>query len=512
MSTYEVFLFWLIYLVIGNSSAQQNFIYVLPTTSNEFETESQLCLSRSCFTLSDLILSGNLESNTTLVLLPGTHTIAENTSQLALNVENIQNLSIIGRKTTEHVIPKIVCLHQGIFQISLQNITGLLISNFEIIGCSGQKHVYARTWYSSTSLEIVRSSNITINGVSVYHGKGVGLLLCDVYNDAIIIRSEFASNGANFVLRFGILQSSSYANYKIIDSIFRFGKGTVNHFPGGLHVEVTDVLMKFELHLIEVTLQENNADLSMILFSIYNNNIIMTMQRVRILNSMSPYRYTSFDTLNFVGNISINISECLLFRIRVRVYGVHADMHLKNVTFSTKHKSHFLYKRLPAVFHFNNVKNCMIENVKIVNSTIPILKLVNSNITLLGECSFEQNMNGIIVQDESNLFFGPNSVTNIKENDCSFNCSTFEVVDSTIVFQKNSRLLFKNNTRSFPGSLTLYRSTINVLNNVSMLFDGNFATNGGAISFNAGSQIYFCDVQKTNKRLAEIISVLHKQF
>ena len=86
-ATFMMSLQLLALLISGN--AQQMVIFVTPTNHQMLQ-----CVNSTCFSFEDLFIFNQFESNTTLVMLPGTYIVGKNDS--SIYVQNVENFSVVG--------------------------------------------------------------------------------------------------------------------------------------------------------------------------------------------------------------------------------------------------------------------------------------------------------------------------------------------------------------------------------------------------------------------------------
>ena len=508
--------FVLVFLVVVSQCANQNgadqlSVYVLPTNSTS--AEFLPCRMTTCYTLSNLSSNYTLETNATLILLPGTHTIDSNNSTIYIN--NVNNISIVGQYSSLQnniSIPKIECMQHNAYLINVQNVTGLLMSNFEIIGCKGSDTFTNNRDLKqlSASIKIVDASNVRIQGVNVHHGDTIGLLILQPQNYIGISNSEFSKNQINCFIQLQeesipeanstehtTSRKSNQFQLMIINSTFQFGKRATQKYTSGLYTEISVTTFTFQITFTNLTVDENqNGDMQLNLSSPTHLSSYVNIQTLASTNSVhncggiEQSRQCYGLSIETRGSINIFVSDVNFIGTCMGVFteiGNNSTLRMTRVTFQdTQCKG--------TALSLGNVKNGIIDDLSMFNSRAPILGMLDSNVTLQG--TFINNTGGVIVYD-SMLHFAANSETRFENNDCtatgSTHCSTLEVDSSVLNFYKGSHLIFKNNTGSSSGAISLNHGTMHVHENVTLHFDRNSGTNGGAVSMYAGSKVLVCD-------------------
>ena len=170
--------------------------------------DSYHCPHEPCYTLAYYVanVTTYFTSNTTMIFLPGNHSLANGTVQIG----NITDLTLIGNDSFipgPYGLPpesssRVECNGSGVF--SFENITGLVIQNLTFLGCGGMTVL---SLPKVTALYLHNIFDLTLSGVTVRNSSGYGL-----YGDNIL------------------------GNSNITDSTFVFNSGSHSHYGGNMEL------------------------------------------------------------------------------------------------------------------------------------------------------------------------------------------------------------------------------------------------------------------------------------
>ena len=136
-------------------------------------------------------------SNTTMIFLPGNHSLANGTVQIG----NITDLTLIGNDSFipgPYGLPpestsRVECNGSVVF--SFENITGLVIQNLTFLGCGGMITVLSLP--KVTALYLYNIFDLTLSGVTVRNSSGYGLYGDNILGTCNINGSTFAFNSGS---------------------------------------------------------------------------------------------------------------------------------------------------------------------------------------------------------------------------------------------------------------------------------------------------------------------------
>ena len=131
--------------------------YVAPSTNT--------CPFESCLTLSHiaaLLQNESMESDVSLVFLPGNHTL-----DIPLLVENANSfrMEMIGNYSDD---TKIECNHEKGFNFEIGNVTDVYISGLQFIGCSTSLHLTRQVWITGYTFSFSKKTALVFSKSSAY--------------------------------------------------------------------------------------------------------------------------------------------------------------------------------------------------------------------------------------------------------------------------------------------------------------------------------------------------------
>ena len=223
------------------------------------------CSEESCLTLSQFVAhaeTSNLESNTTLIFLPGHHSLNSQLNINAVRKFSMQSSSI------PLLCPTIVCKQNG--RVTFSTIRDVYIGYIKFVGCHGHQVTMVKMFvlenttflnHSGTVVEFVSSeakiastsflSNLGVqNGPEFFFGYGYGGVIHANNATVTIANSEFTSNHYN-VTNGGVL--SAYRADIVITGTNFTNNSAVN---GGVIYSVK----KVNLAITSSNFEENKAD------------------------------------------------------------------------------------------------------------------------------------------------------------------------------------------------------------------------------------------------------------
>ena len=262
-------------LLLAPSVSTDRVYYVTPSADDPC---SSVGLHSQCITLSQFATKPNdyLESNTTLILLPGTHILNS-----VLNVSNIDSFILTSQFQTNATL--IDCNGVGRFEFKL--ISYVRITALEFIGCGGNRvllleqliiedSLFQGRKNGGTAIELLYT-NADIQGTAFINNKasyvntaqnmtlGGALILTE--SGVIIIESSFMNNSAGVGgAIYGEFSSMSFKNISVTNSSFIGNHASV--FGGALYFQFVE-----------------SSSTPMILYNMKSNSIDATMTSRRPL-------------------------------------------------------------------------------------------------------------------------------------------------------------------------------------------------------------------------------------
>ena len=483
--------------ILSLGKAQERIIYVLP----EDQPLTYCPEEENCYRLTELInhdLMSGQSSNTTIALLPGTHTCTSAVNK-TLSISNATNFALIAANSSAGATIK--C--NGSIGFKFNFITNLTITGVVFTKCgSYQTCDNKRRGRSITfTLFLNHSTNANIINITITDGNGIGLILINPQGQTTLTHSYISHNNHGNIYVFSMdsksitLRDTSIAifNSNFTDSANDTRIGNTSCIPiGERSFGVKFVLYHSRYHidvkLINISVIQNNDNIYLKYTSFKTTLKINNLKSVgktslsmfksvvsRIIFSSKLENFTMIENSHFIGGkISFLDKGKTSKSIMNRIF-------LSNVCFESSQKR-ILVKS----------QNITLRNVTILGILNGILIHDNSVVNIEGTFIFLRNRKefrtqkhtNVTVHKNSNFIFRHNYNVNIGE-------SPFVSIDSNIRFLTNSLILFENNTGSQSGGITLANTRVIFKGGSTLLFTGNRGKRGGAIAFYARSHMIF---------------------
>ena len=458
----------------------------------------------NCYHLTELIyhdlLSGQM-SNTTIALLPGTHTCTSAVNK-TLSISNATNFALIAANSSEGATIK--CNGSIGFEFSF--ITNLTITGVVFTECgsyqtcdfyfSSHKRIIIRSITFTLLLNYSRDANIS--NVTITDGNGIGLILTNPQGQTTLIESYISHNNHGNIYVFSTdsksiaLSDTSIAIYNsnFTDSANDIKIGYTWCIPiGKRSFGVQFVLQhsRYHIHvkLINISVIQNNVNIYLKYTSFKTTIKIKGLKSVgkrsvsRFISVVSTSlslskleNFTIIENSHFIGG------EISFFGEGKTSRSIMNRIFLSNVYFEITQKKIFVQSQ-----------NITLRNVTILDTLNGIIH-DNSVVNIEGTLSFLRNKREFIiketnvtVQKNSNFIFGHNNI-NVGE-------SPFLSIDSNIKFFANSLIIFGNNTGSQSGGITFVNTKVIFKGGSNLFFTNNRGRRGGAMAFYAQSHVLF---------------------
>ena len=490
----------LLLLAVGELTvrAEQSVIYVVPSD----DPQTTECSVEHCPTLNELIKESQhdhhyFRPNTNIILLAGNHTVSR---KVTYTIEDVENLSIIGSSTSdslENNIVNVICTKS--FGMTFVNTTNLSISDITFTNCGASTliPVYEYTlsdlnfdynFENTTMLDmdhtlcIAHSHNVTIHGVTITNGAGVGLLLYNVYNTLKISNSIFANNEINCYV---LADSNECVAIYISTSTFMYGNyGHIwfDQKTSGLWITLVNHTRKYTIDLTDVTTIDNPAQKGDIYMSL---GVAKAQINVKGLQSILSQNGThAVYTVAASEHAQLSIIDSSFIGSSIMALMLRKAL-IRNTTFDGSRKS----------VYFTYTDDIVIQDMRIFNSlafsTVEIYYGgVGSKLTFRGHSSIINSIGGFDVVQQSQVVFEENSTVEFRDNnvnnsqcikDPDFCEPTMTLNEANVTMFENSRMYFINNTAQKSGGLLLDDVQITFDGNTSMVFEDNTGKDGGAM-------------------------------
>ena len=439
-------------------------------------------------------------SNTTMIFLPGNHSLANGTVQIG----NITDLTLIGNDSFipgPYGLPpesssRVEC--KGAVVFSFENITGLGIQNLTILSCGG----IIRVFYSprTTALFLCNIFDLTMSGVTVRNSSGYGLYGSNILGNCNINGSTFAFNsgshsyyGGNMELYYGNCPLTAASMVYIGYSKFLYGNNWRKYpYGSGLNIAMECTNVSITVDNVTMIGNEGNNGGN---FAIFHNTTGITFPV--IVKNCHIYGGIADIGAGMYISLATDSSHCS--------YGEF--LHISNTTFTNNRAwingggIYMAHNVQPLICNYSG-QFVVIENSTFCNNSksrkshvggsvvyttnfhipgyqhhsVPQLQLVLKN------CNFSQNFDALHYASSAAVFTNDEAdVLIINSTFQNNNCTAITAVNSNIIFSGN--VTITGNIGNKGGGLILCGDSFMYLQpNTTVLFSGNHAKHtGGAI-------------------------------
>ena len=462
------------------TSAVYRYVYVTP------KEESKCPSAQPCYTLTQINENPTryFRHNTTVVLLPGTHTV-DSTSETA--IQDVSNIALVG---STGKVSRILCTVAGKSGFAFINITNLTISNIGIFDCGTPllwkeiKWQFHSKWLfknyniinmeKSAALYLIQVSDVTILTLKISNSIGAGLLGINVLGNTSITNSSFTKNIMNCYLQF--MDANVYPMHTVLhieDTNFEWGK-TYNFNPNaaGLNIIMAQSSYTIMVKIINITTYGNKAVFHpygnvLIRFDECNNyQIEITIQGLNCThsdNSKSEDKFLNKGGIALGGDASATDSNCSYFQHPIQISN-----------------SYFSHNVIAVSIWKTSGKLVIITNVTISQnggdySKHSTFSVTDSNVLL------------------KNTTFSNNKISQFMDSTITFHNANFSnnkgvvgvlyTLSSDLTFQGNNTFI-KNKGRT-GGAIYLKNTTLIIEGSIEFLENEGY--NGGAIAFHSDS-------------------------
>jgi predicted outer membrane repeat protein len=528
-----VILLAVVFLVQGSGVWIVEYQYQRPATVTKFDSIDHLIHSI-------LNKSVSIQSHSSIRFSPGEHLVTTPLTQ-ALKISSVSNLSIlVGNPNFTHgLVARAVCQAKCTFGISFLSVHDLYISGISFERCGAPSRLTLGIGeVVNTVVEANVSSNVVFDHVSITGSPGIGLLLLNARMNLSLSNLSLSDNLLNcYIEHEHIGQPECFDHRKLsaentsiylLDSVFSFGKSCsdttiCNSSASGLTLVFNQFLYKVELHVNNVTLQDNSGGNIVLnstscsrawLLNFSNVNSVFSEMYLSEQNSYG-LRYNEIQcsckapiSRHIFVSLSIFNQSCFYAELQDNL-GLAAG-----VTYTTVYLKHTIISRsnCASALELRSINSVVLESVEVSYNTGPFsLRIVNRlrlekryyNITLCGSCTFRNNKGGVRVRGDyirflrsTHLNFAENSTTVISENTVPDQISkqygaTVYISDAVVEFSEGSHTEFISNQAVLSGGITAVRSQIWFTDDSTLVFIGNIGYYGGAVGLYEKSEFMF---------------------
>ena len=499
----------LVLFVLFVSIVQGRVIYVLP--SHQSHTN---CLVEDCYSLTDLInghiLSSNI-SNTTIALLPGTHTII-NSAVKVVSINSAANFTMSASGLSAGAI--IVCNGTNIGFV-FSHTFNVTISGITIKQCGASEHfTFLPTHLETFTLFIAYSYNVTVTNVTIIAGKGTGLLVRGVHGHLYLLRNAFIMNNINLNINYDD-SSNGARNDRLSDTVVIIKDSLFSHghmlSPLCSNSSGISLIFLQETYLVTIWLTNitSHQNLNCHLCNNVNMYIVFDMCTTSVV--IEDYFAT------YTNHLNIPQISCYDKGLELKLYLLTDSCDFTSVTTRNAHfnncgihisSTNIDYIDTTGIFLSNViVKNSFnaiemlgsllmfeLKNITIQdsNNDLGCVFFEDAHVTLLDFFAYKDNKGSFILLD-STLVVAEGSYVEFSHNSAAY-IATLYVEMSNIHLKDDSITVFENNTGRHSGAIFLTkRSTVAFYGNPSITFSGNNGRKGGAIALTRESALEFYD-------------------
>ena len=452
---------------------------------------AQNCQTRNCYSLSEMIrddIFSNI-SNTTIVFLPGTHSIFTSVDKIV--VINSNNFTLKASDSNQDVT--ILC--SGPFGFKFKSCSDMTITGITFKGCGAHTEPYPRELMNQPfALYIHFSSDVELKHISIINGTGIGLVVENTQH-LLLVNSVIAKCYTSvFIMLYDHnAMTSNLTNIQIENCSFTgFSIRQLNlkndrrHFfdPFGF------ILMLNQTHF-HTNISFHNVNLSQASMFVHlsecNNNL-----KFLCIRTMNERSWTNVD---FIHSRLSRSSSCIPTTMEMdRAWFTGEGLRIK----SLKKAANDTFNHYSLIFSNIYIHDSqkimdisMISNVTFINTTITnsnsaknkyvsiYFVFTKSHVNIQGYFFFKHCRGRMILNHLTNLSIYK---TKVVFNLISSQDSPLYVANSNIKIISSS-ILFENNTGKECGGITLLRSSIIFYGKSDIHFIDNSGKRGGAMAF-----------------------------
>ena len=487
------------------TSAQEKVVYVLPEDKPFIYCPEE----ENCYRLKELInhdLLSDQVSNTTIALLPGTHTCTSAVNK-TLSISNATNFALIAANSSAGATIK--CNGSIGFEFSF--ITNLTITGVVFRECGSYQTCYfsshkRRPRSITFTLFLNHSTNTNISNIMVTDGNGIGLILMNPQGQTTLMHSYISHNNHGNIYVFSTDSQRivlNDANITIFSSSFTDSSNHVSVSnscipilsvrPFGVQFILQHSRYHIHVKLINISVIQNDVNLHLKHTSLKTTIKIKGLKSVG-KTSISTFisfasRKLSFSKLENFTTLLIENSHFIGGEISFCDKVEDKNLISKSININHTFLSNVCFESSQKRILMKN-QNITLRKITILD-TLKGIRIHNCVVNVEGTLSFLRNklefmiekQTNVIVHKNGNFIFGHN---NVHKGESPFFC-----IDSKIRFLANSLIIFENNTGSQSGGITFVNTNIMFKGGSHLVFISNRGKRGGAMAFYYHSHMLF---------------------
>ena len=446
----------------------QRIIHLLP----DDQPLSQCPVEEGCYRLSLLLvssdqLSGNIISNVTLALLPGTHTVTSTVNEV-ISIDSATNFTL--RAANSSTGASVNC--NGTIGFEFSRIKNLFIDGISFKNCGASKTL-SRGSQIHFTLYIFNSQGVAVTKLNVKNGRGYGLLAVSVFGDFLLSNSTLIGSRVSFGLfaREVSHQAREQTDHNITIKNSQFTKSdqkccSMSPTP---HIELNIGKALF-LSISDVDFDDSVTSVIMKFVSCTST---VKLQRGGIV--VTP---RSSDHQCSTNRIVVNGSQFMNSVLTIN-NGTAKNIHVLLVNVSFTNTALVIPYTGPIVLRDTKFQNNRFSGL-----------FPNGKITIQGNFVYRGNKEGITLLHD--LLIDRSAHLYIADNNCLMNGkSPLHAIHSQITVLDNSTIVFQNNTGMESGGMFLIQSDVIIKGKVNLTFSRNKGSRGGALAMYEKSQMKF---------------------
>ena len=463
------------------------YVYVTPKEESKCPSSAQ-----PCYTLTQINENPTeyFLSNTTVVLLPGTHT-ANSTSDTA--IQDVDNIALVG---SAGKVSRVQCTETGKFGLAFINVTNLTVSNIWMSDCSAPLLWKEIKWHISLSnfhskwlyegydmiyneipatLYMIQVSDAKISTLKISNSRGVGLLGINVFGNTSITNSSFTRNEINCYFQF--MDADKYLVHTVLhleDTNFEWGKMNNFQCAAGLTIVMAQSTYTISVKIINVTAYGNKGVSSphgnvLIRFDECNNYQIEII--IQGLNCSRPTHISNWDDTDYKengmdlnGGLSLTDSNCSYYQHPIQISNSFFSHNRVAVSILNIKRKLVIFENVTIYQNRENILHCF----SVFDSDV---QLKNTN--------FSHNTFMADIIHSTIIFHNTHFFNNTGERGALYADS------SNVKFQGNTTVI--KNKGKIGGAIYLKNSTLILEGSIEFLENEGY--DGGAIAFHSESML-----------------------
>ena len=338
------------------------------------------------------------------------------------------------------------------------------------------------------TLAVANSHNVVIYGISITNGRGVGILLYNVFTSCVLSNSVFVRNDINCYI--AIEQNPSIMRAYEYNGVFLIYKINITHgqnrdmMTSGIEIR-TLYVTKLCIRIIDMMLVDNYANKGQFEVSLMYFSVDVEIDHLIVTGESIQNNGMRLDGNKLsMGKVSIIDSHFIGTCLKVSTDSLNLVLLKDSVIKSCRGIGLEL-----------SSTNMQLHNVQIAHNMGNMVEITTSTeLTIEGNCTFYNNTGTFLIDNlDAKVIFGELSTTVFENNlitciDTCCQCSTLNLYGASIEI-RNASVYFKNNIAIESGGMLIGGGSLHFFGNSSIVFEGNIGNNGGAMAIKSDTAI-----------------------